>query len=368
LVDTEHGLVLMARGARNQKGPQRAFLNAVEAILAVHDRLPVNLMITVDGEEEIGSVHFSQVIDIYADRLKGSVGVLYPWTSQNAEGKIQIILGSKGLLYFELQATGNEVLGGPQNQAIHSSFRALVDSPVNHLVQALASLTSVDGNTILVENYYDGLLPPTLDEQRLLNGMVDGWPEEELKKSLAVYHWIDGQTGMTALLDYLYMPTMNVNGIWGGYTGTGSKTILPHQATAKIDSRLPPGLRPDRALALIRAHLDKHGFEDIGIHQLSGYPAASTPVTAPIIQAGLRVLNKYADPPLVMPRSGGSAPFDQFTDRLGLPVALIGLGFGDQIHAPNEFFVITPPQGSPVAGLAEIEKAYVDLLYAISGQ
>ncbi len=118
LVDTEHGLVLMARGARNQKGPQRAFLNAVEAILAVHDRLPVNLMITVDGEEEIGSVHFSQVIDKYVDRLKGSVGVLYPWTSQNGEGKIQIILGSKGLLYFELQATGNEVLGGPQNQAI----------------------------------------------------------------------------------------------------------------------------------------------------------------------------------------------------------------------------------------------------------
>jgi acetylornithine deacetylase/succinyl-diaminopimelate desuccinylase-like protein len=196
--------------------------------------------------------------------------------------------------------------------------------------------------------------------------MLDRWNEDLLRAGLGVERWIDGITGADAILRYLYEPTLNIDGIWGGYTGEGTKTILPHKATAKVDSRLPPNVRPDEALAKIRRHLDDHGFTDIEIRQLSGYPAAQTSVEAPLVQAAIGVFNKYNQIPLVWPRLAGSAPFYQFTERLGLPLVFAGLGHGSGAHAPNEYMVIRPRDGSNVAGLADIEKSYVDLLYALA--
>jgi len=164
----------------------------------------------------------------------------------------------------------------------------------------------------------------------------------------------------------MYLPTLNVDGIWAGYTGEGTKTILPHIATAKMDSRLPVGIDPDEALAKLRAHLDANGFEDIVIRKLSGYPAAQTSVHAPLTQATISIYNKYSEGLTVMPRILGSAPFYQFTDRLGLPLVPAGLGFGTGAHAPNEILLIEPAEGTGAAGLADIEKGYVDLVYALS--
>jgi acetylornithine deacetylase/succinyl-diaminopimelate desuccinylase-like protein len=166
----------------------------------------------------------------------------------------------------------------------------------------------------------------------------------------------------------LYMPTLNIDGIWSGYTGEGVKTILPHIATAKVDSRLPLGLDPDRALEKIRAHLDANGFADIVIRKLSGYPGAQTSVHSELAQAVISVYNKYSQDLSIQPRIGGSAPFYQFTERLGLPLVPAGLGHGRGAHAPNEIYLVEPAPGVPVAGLAEIEKAYVDLLFALADQ
>jgi len=162
------------------------------------------------------------------------------------------------------------------------------------------------------------------------------------------------------------MPTLNIDGIWSGYTGEGVKTILPHVATAKVDSRLPMGMDPDKALAMIRQHLDSQGFADIEIRKMSGYPAAQTSVHADLVQALISVYNKYSEGLSIRPRIAGSAPFYQFTDRLGLPLVPAGLGHGRGAHAPNEIYLVEPAEGVPVAGLADIEKAYVDLLYALS--
>jgi acetylornithine deacetylase/succinyl-diaminopimelate desuccinylase-like protein len=137
-------------------------------------------------------------------------------------------------------------------------------------------------------------------------------------------------------------------------------------ATAKVDSRLPYGLDPDRALELIRAHLDGQGFDDVEIRKLSGYPASQTPVSADVVQAALSIFSKYGATTSVSPRLAGSAPFYQFTERLGLPLVFSGLGHGSGAHAPNEYMLIEPVEGSGVAGLAEIEKAYADLLYALA--
>ena len=367
IVDHKLGKVIMARGATNQKGPQRAFLNALESIIAVDGKLPVNLMIAAEGEEELGSPNYPQIVDAYEDRMRQADGVLFPMSVQGPDGKPGLFLGVKGILYFEIESQGGE-WGGPQHAEIHGSFKSLVDSPTLRLIQAIASLTSTDGNTILVPGYYDGIRPPTPEEQELINGAAEQGNRERLKEALGVARWIDDLEGRDAIVESLYMPTMNVDGIWSGYTGEGVKTILPHIATAKMDSRLPVGMDPDEALAKIRAHLDEQGFSDIVLRKLSGYPAAQTSVSAGLVQNTISVYNKYASGLAIQPRIAGSAPFYQFTDRLGLPLVPAGLGFGSGAHAPNEVYLVEPGPDVPVAGLAEIQKAYVDLVYALAGE
>jgi acetylornithine deacetylase/succinyl-diaminopimelate desuccinylase-like protein len=367
LIDHPLGTVVMGRGATNQKGPERAFLNALASILAVHGTLPVNLMVTAEGEEELGSPHYPEIIDRYEARLRTADGAVFPFNSQDPSGDFGMSLGVKGILYLEMEARGGSG-GGPQSAEIHGSYKAIVDAPAIRLVQALATLTSPDGNTILIPGYYDGVRPPTADEQRLINAMVGTWNDTLQQRGLGVSRWIDDATGRDAILRYLYDPTFNIDGMWSGYTGEGTKTILPHIATAKVDSRLPVGLSADTALALIRRHLDANGFADIEIRKLSGYPAAQTELDTDLVRAAIGVFRKYGVTPSVSPRLAGSAPFYQFTERLGLPLVFAGLGHGSGAHAPNEYMLIHPDEGSRIAGLAEIEKAYVDLLFALAGR
>jgi acetylornithine deacetylase/succinyl-diaminopimelate desuccinylase-like protein len=365
LIDHELGKVLMARGATNQKGPQRAFLNALESIIAVDGKLPVNIMVAAEGEEELGSPHYHQIIDAYEDRLKTADGALFPFNSQSPDGNINMILGVKGIVYFEMEARGGD-WGGPSRAEIHGSYKAIVDSPVWRLVKALSLLTSPDGNTILVPGYYDGIIPPNEEESQLINAGLEQINDAQLQEILSVSRWVDDKAGVDAQIELLYQPTLNIDGIWGGYTEEGVKTILPHMATAKVDSRLPPGLDPDAALGKIRAFLDANGFSDIELRKLGGYPAAQTSVEAPAVRAALSVFFKYADDVSVKPRIAGSAPFYQFTERLGLPLVPTGMGFGTGAHAPNEIMLIDPADGVPVAGLTDIEKAYADFIYALA--
>jgi acetylornithine deacetylase/succinyl-diaminopimelate desuccinylase-like protein len=365
LIDHDLGKVLMARGATNQKGPERAFLNALESIIAVDGTLPVNVMITAEGEEELGSPHFPQIIDAYEDRLRSADAALFPFNSQRPDGRVSVILGVKGIIYFEMIATGG-AWGGPSVAEIHGSYKAIVDSPVWRLVKALSTMVSEDGNTILVPGYYDDIRPPNDEESMLINAGVEQWSDQMMQDMLGVSQWADGKTGVDAALELLYATTLNIDGIWGGYTGEGTKTILPHQATAKVDSRLPPGIDPIDAMAKIRAHLDDNGYADVEIRQLGGYPPSQTSVEAPAVQAALSVFKKYAANLAVQPRVAGSAPFYQFTERLGLPLVPAGLGFGTGAHAPNEIMLIEPAEGIAAAGLAEVEKAYVDFIYALA--
>ena len=200
----------------------------------------------------------------------------------------------------------------------------------------------------------------------LINAGVEQWSDQRMQDMLGVSQWVEGMTGKDAAIEYLFATTMNIDGIWGGYTGEGVKTILPHRATAKVDSRLPPDIDPDEALAKIRQHLDNSGFGDLEIRKLSGYPASQTSVEAPAVQAALSVFKKYADDIAVQPRIAGSAPFYHFTDRLGLPLVPSGMGFGTGAHAPNEIMLVEPGEGTAAVGLAEIEKAYVDFVYALA--
>ncbi|HUP49213.1 MAG TPA: M20/M25/M40 family metallo-hydrolase [Thermoanaerobaculia bacterium] len=366
LVDHDLGRVLMARGATNQKGPQRAFLNAVESIIAVEGKLPVNLLVIAEGEEELGSPHFPEVVARYEERLRNTSGVIFPMFGQDPSGAVTLTLGVKGILYFEMEARGGE-RGGPVSAEVHGSTKAIIDSPVWRLVQALASLTSKDGNTIAVPGYYDSIRPPNEEERRLVASMVKVWPAREaaMKRTLDVRRWTNDWTGEHLIMQFLFNTTLNIDGIWAGYTGPGVKTILPHKATAKVDSRLVPDQTPEEALRLIRQHLDNQGFTDIEIRPMGAYPPAQTSVSAPLVQQALAVYNKYGLTPAITPRLAGSAPYYLFT-RLGLPLLAAGIGHGSGAHAPNEYMLVEPKPGSRVAGLAGIEKFYVDLLYAVS--
>lgn len=367
IVERPLGRVLMARGATNQKGPERAFLNALESIIATTRTLPVNLMVVAEGEEELGSPNFPTVIDRYAGRLRTADGVFFPMNVQDPNGDVGMFLGVKGIVAFELEARGG-AHGGPTRAEIHGSYKVITDSPPIRLAQAIASLTSPDGNTILVPGYYDAIRPPTEEEQRLVNGMLAKWTagEEAQRRAMGVERWIDGLSGRESLMEYLFNTTLNVDGMWSGYTGPGMKTILPHVATAKLDSRLVPNQTPDSALALIKRHLQAKGFGDIEVRLLSGYPPAQSSVSAPLVRAAISVYNRYGYTPSVAPRLAGSAPYYVFTERLGLPMVAGGIGHGAGAHAPDEYMVIEPAPGSRIAGLAQIEKFYVDLLYALA--
>ncbi len=367
LVDHDLGKVLMGRGATNQKGPERTFLNALEAILAVKKKLPVNLMFAAEGEEELGSPHYPEVIDKYESRMKQASGVFFPFFSQVPTGEAQLFLGVKGILYFELEAKGSD-RGGPTVAEIHGSYKAGVDSPTWRLVQALGTLTSKDGNVITVPHYYDAIRAPNEEEQRLYNGLLPAFEKRDTatKKSLNVVRWIDGMSARDVELQLLFNTTLNIDGISSGYTDEGVKTILPNRAIAKVDSRLVPNQNPDSQLALIRRHLDSLGFADVAIRKLSGYPPAQSSIEAPLVKAAIGVFNKRGVSVSVAPRLAGSAPYYVFTDRLKLPMISAGMGFGTGAHAPNEIMLVEPKAGSKVAGLAEMEKFYVDLLSALA--
>jgi acetylornithine deacetylase/succinyl-diaminopimelate desuccinylase-like protein len=365
IVDHPLGKAIMARGAANQKGPQRALLNALDSIIAVTGSLPVNVMITAEGEEELGSPNYPQIIDAYEQRLRSADGVVFPFLSQRLDGTVNLNLGVKGIIYFEVSARGDS-WGGPTRAEIHGSYKAIVDSPVWRLNKALSSLVSEDGNTILVEGYYDDVRPPTAEEGRLIGAILQGWNDQAMRDLFAVERWLDDRQGLDVLHEMIYQPTLNIDGLWSGYTGPGTKTILPHVATAKVDSRLPVGVDPEEALARIRKHLDGQGYSDVQIELLSGYPAAQTSVETAIVQSTIGIVNKWAQPPAVMPRLTGSAPFYQFTERLQLPMVPFGLGHGAGAHAPNEVMVVE--SSGPVLGLADIEKSWVDLLYAFARQ
>ncbi|MBI2956355.1 MAG: M20/M25/M40 family metallo-hydrolase [Acidobacteria bacterium] len=357
--------VIIARGAINSKGPLRAFLNALEAIIAVEGRLPVNIMFTCEGEEEQGSPHFHQVLHPYIDRLKTCQAHLNPGPAQNRDGQVGMALGNKGIVYVELEASGKRWGRGPQRMPIHSSRKAIMDSPVWRLIEALHSMYDPRTNRILIGGYYDAIVPPSEEEEMLVATLIAKFKDRVFaseRENARVWqqNWSDEE----AIRRLVFDTTLNIDGIWGGYTGPGVATILPHKAACKIDSRLVPNQAIKEQEALIRGHLDRHGFSDIEMRSLGGGDEWSrTSVKASAVQAVLSVYKKYGIEPAIWPRSAGSSPEAQYTrPPLNLPAVSGGLGHGGRAHAIDEYFVIEGNE--KVAGLAECEKSMVDILYA----
>jgi acetylornithine deacetylase/succinyl-diaminopimelate desuccinylase-like protein len=362
------GTVLIGRGAVNQKGPESAFLAALHAIRAAGKRLPVNLAFVAEGEEEIGSPHFPQIMhrpEVEA-ALKGSIGVMIPSALQGLDGQVMIPLGAKGIIECELESSG-ELWGRGPSHDIHSSNKARVDSPAWHLVEALVTLVSPDGNDPAIEGFADKARPLSDDDRQLIAEGARRLSEASVKQELGVKRWIRDANWEEALEMLVSRPTVNIEGIVGGYTGPGGKTILPHKAIAKLDLRLVPDMTASESLAALKTHLAKHGFGDIAVQMTGGYDPTSTPKNSEFIQSQLHVCKRAGIDPLLWPRSAGSWPGYLFTGApLRLPAGQFGLGHGSGAHAPDEYFVIVS-RNPKIQGYDAAVLTFVEYLYELAG-
>jgi acetylornithine deacetylase/succinyl-diaminopimelate desuccinylase-like protein len=359
------GKVMMGRGAVNQKGPEMAFLAALQAIRAADKKMPVNLVLVAEGEEEIGSPHIGQLVrrpEVEA-ALRKTIGVFMPFASQDLDGAVTVSLGAKGVVELELVASGEKWGRGPAKD-VHSSLKAMVDSPAWRLVKALDTLVSDDGNTILIDDYPR---PRALsaEEKSMIAESVRRRDEARTKKALGVGKWIDDLAWYEANERLVSQPTVNIQGLVGGYTGPGGKTILPHRAVAKIDLRLVPEMTFEGAVAALKAHLIKRGYGDIEVNVSGGYDSTTTSANAPIIQSQVAVLKRSGLDPILWPRIAGSYPGYIFTNApLSLPAGHFGLGHGGGAHAPDEYYVIesTNPK---LQGFDGAVMSFVEYLYEL---
>lgn len=362
------GKVIVGRGAVNQKGPEGTFLAALHAIRAAGKKPAVNLVLICEGEEEIGSPHFRQIVTqpkVLA-ALKKCEGVIIPagWQSPS-DGGVSVNLGAKGIAELELVASGEKWGRGPKGD-IHSSEKARVDSPAWRLIQALQTLVTPDGNTPAVDGYFEKVRPLTAREKELLAVAAKQLSEADAKKALGVDHFIDDLPWEKTLERLASQPTINIEGLVSGYTGPGGKTILPGRAVAKIDTRLVPNQTMEDSVAKIRAHLDKRGFKDIEVNVTGGYDPTETDEKSRLIQAEIATYKRLGVPVTIYPRLAGSWPGSTFTSGpVSLPAGQFGLGHGSGAHAPNEYYVIES-SNPKVEGIVGATMGYVDFLYEIA--
>ena len=361
------GTVCMGRGAVNQKGPENSFLSALMAFKAAGKKLPVNLVLVCEGEEEIGSPHFGEVVmnpEVLAE-LKKCAGLFMPEAGQDRDGGVQVSLGAKGVVELELVSTGEKWGRGPAHD-VHSSLEAAVDSPTWHLVQALNTLVKADGHTPAVEGFFEKARPLSAEQKKMVEEHAAKTAEATLKKNLGVQHWVHDASWVESQMLLESQPTINIEGLVAGYTGPGGKTVLPHRAVAKIDMRLVPDMTAADTLAKLKAHLAKHGYGDIEVNMSGGYDPNQTDKDSRLIQTQLATYRKLGADPQLWPRSAGSWPGYLFTNApLKLPAGHFGMGHGTGAHAPDEYYLIesTNPK---VQGLDGAVASFVEYLYALA--
>lgn len=321
---------LYARGISDDKGEIAARLAAVRALMAEYGTLPLTIKWILEGEEEVGSPNFGEIAERYGALFQAD-GCLWEGAGRSPSGRPELCLGVKGLLYVELHA---DLLA----QDAHSGLAPILPSAAWRLVHALASLKD-KGGSILIPGFGDDVRPPSLGQLAALEDEPD--TSESLRDLYGIDAFVDGLSGVALRERAAFGPTCNIAGVWSGYTGEGVKTVLPAEASAKLDFRLVPDQRPARILELLRNHLDAGGFDDVSVTQLGAAGPVVTPLDAPFVQKVMAITEAhYGVRPSVRPLSGGSLPLLQaLEEHTGVP-GLFAPGhpgyWRSGAHAPNE--------------------------------
>lgn len=346
----DYGECIIARGAVNTKGPTAAFFRSLQAYRRVCGKLPVNMVFLIEGEEELSSKSLQEFLEVNKEKFADCDAMFFP--SFGEENRIaSIFMGVKGIISFELKAKGG-AWGGPTDRGIHGAFAAWVGNPAWRLVKALSSMVGKDEKEILVDGFYDGILPLDPEKEEALAASSDLLDEREWKTAYDVERFKWDMEGLELWKKMLIVPTLNIDGIKGGYIGEGSKTLLPHEATVKMDIRLVPGMDPNAMLGKLRRHLDGLGFEDIEITEYGkAYYPSSVPYYSSSVQTLKRMYEMMGARPQVWPWNPGSAPYYLFEKILGIPYVTGGMGHGSRQHSSNEYCT--------VKGILEFEKSMV---------
>jgi acetylornithine deacetylase/succinyl-diaminopimelate desuccinylase-like protein len=320
--------MVVARGVADNKGNIIARLAAVDALRAVRGSLPVRIKWVIEGEEEIGSPHLDAFLIEHRERLAAE-GCIWEFGTYTWDGVPQIMLGLKGIVEIALTARG-------ANRDLHSSTAAYITSPVWRLVLALASIKD-ENEGINVPGFYDRMEGPTDTQIALIQALPDD--DATVLANLGLEQFAVGLTGFQRHMAEIFAPTCNIQGIVAGYTGPGTKTVLPNQAHAKLDLRLVPDQDPVEIFELVKAHLVEAGFPDVEATMEPGplFPARTDP-DHPFVQLVMSAVRDAADQaPVVWPSSPASGPMYSFTNGLGVPVVSIGCGNpASAQHGPNE--------------------------------
>jgi acetylornithine deacetylase/succinyl-diaminopimelate desuccinylase-like protein len=324
---------LYARGAVDDKGQVFMHLKAVEAHLRTRGELPVNLRLLVEGEEEIGSAHFEQVVEVLRERLVADVAVISD-TGIFARGVPSLTVGLRGLCGVEVHVRGPSI-------DLHSGvFGGAVQNPVEALARMLASLKDPATGRVTVPGFYDDVVPPSADEREAYAALP--FSEDDFRATAGGITETVGEEGWTVLERRWVRPTLEINGIWGGYQGEGSKTIIPAQAGAKISCRLVPAQKPEVIAELLASSLRAaapRGVTAEVVAKPGGNPVV-TPADHPAVRAASRAMAAvFGTEPVVIREGGSIPPVEVFQRVLGIQSVLVGVGLpDDQIHAPNEKF------------------------------
>ena len=361
------GKALIGRGAVNQKGPETAFLTALRAFRTAGVKLPVNLVFVAEGEEEIASPHFSQVVTQPEVRaaLSKAVGIIIPSASQSVDGQVTLLLGAKGAVELQLISSGEKWGRGPIKD-IHSSLMANVDSPAWHLIKALNTLTADDGHTPAIDGWFEHVRPLTARQKELIKADVAAGNEADDFKTLGIKHWYKDEDYLTASYRLAEQPTVNIQGLVSGYMGPGGKTVLPGRAEAKIDLRLVPDMTKDEAVSKLKAHLAKRGFGDIDVNVSGGYGPNQTDENSALIKAEQATLSSARISNTLSARSAGSWPGVVFTGPpLRMAAGQFGGGRGGGAHAPDEWLLVES-SNPKVLGFDGQAILYADFLYEVA--
>ena len=352
-----YGPSIVGRGAFNSKGPLGAFINVLESIKQLGEEVPVNILFLIEGEEELGSKSLPAFIKKHEKELRKADAVFQPYFGETSLGIPVIYLGCKGLIYFELICRGGD-WGGPVEREIHALNNAWIGSPVWRLIQALATIKEpgVEERTA-IEGWYNKVLIPPEEEPFVKELSLRFNPEALLKEQGARrFKLPEGSSTEEIVKAYLYEPSINIDGIYAGYTGDGTKTVMPNLAVAKMDIRPLPDMEPQEILRMLRQHLDNKGFGDLEIRVQSSVPWSRNDPSSPAVKALIDILKEHGEKdPLVWPRSAGMVPHHLFTKGLGLPVAFGGLGHGGRAHSINEYITLE--------GLRRHERGIASFLY-----
>jgi len=323
---------LFARGTSDNKGELAVRLAAIRALRDEDGELPIRIRWIVEGEEEVGSTNFDEIVRRNAELLHADGALWEGGSARLPDGRPDLALGFKGALGIRLDV---QTLATDA----HSSLEAVAPSAPWRLVQALASIRDRDG-TVRIPGFYDKVVPAT-DEERQAIAAASFSDEDELRETLGLDEFVDGLSGAPLWERASFRPTSNLAGINTGYSGPGFKTVLPAEASAWLDFRLVPDQQPDEILELLRSHLDREGFGDIQVTSVVVAKPAKTPLDDPFVRRVVEVAEAVSGEtasimPLAPPTLPIVASLQQHLAVPGLSPPDNPIYAGSRAHAPNE--------------------------------